>query len=151
MEYQLRKAAPQDVSAIHRLCVRLYEDADLGLPPVDHTKVLHQIVHAISEGLALVLGGERDGRRVIAGTLGLQPNADWFSSEASMRELWIYVLPEFRSFRAARMLISAGHEISAEHGMTFRMGIFGGKDLPRKIKLYERLGLRPAGVLFTGE
>lgn len=151
MQYQLRPAVQQDASTIYRLFLRLHEESEIALPPVNPVKAMHGIVHAIGQDLAVVLGAEKGGRWVIVGALGLTAGADWFGDEGSLRDLSVYVTPEYRSFQAARLLVGAGKAMAAKHRVTLRLGIFGGKDMPRKLKLYERLGFRPMGVMLVGD
>lgn len=151
IRYQARPAVMQDASTIFRLCARLHEESEIDLPPIDPAKAMHAIVHSIGEGLTAVLGADKRGQRVIVGGIGLMGSADWFTSQGSMRDLWVYCLPEYRSFLAARTLIRIGFAMAAKHDLQLRLGVFGGAEtLGRKTILYQRLGLRPAGVMFIG-
>lgn len=151
-QYHLRPAVQEDASAIYRLLKRMHAEADKPLDPIDPTTSMHRIVHAIGDGLAAVLGSEKDGRRVIVGSIGLTVDTAWFSKQPFIIDLWVYVMPEYRSMEAAEMLFDFVRTTAKAHEMGRpRLGSIVDGPSEAKTRLYRRLGFEPIGALFLGE
>ena len=74
--------------------------------------------------------------------------SDWWSEEKHLGDLWFYVTPEARKSNAAFELVREFKKVGQKADIPVRLGHVFSKDLERKDKFFQRLGLQKAGSVF---
>ena len=85
---------------------------------------------------------------VIVGSIGLQLTSSWYSTKKHYIDNWIYVLPEYRATGVAMELIKQVKEFAKTSEHSIVLALYNMEDTERKIKFFQRAGLKLAGALF---
>jgi hypothetical protein len=105
----VREAASRDdVKAIHLVLMMMAQEA--ARAPVDQEKVINQIIDAITQrDRYILLLAIVDGH--VAGTLCLVKSPWWYSHQEFLSDLWLYVLPKYRSSNVLAALLRDARDI----------------------------------------
>jgi hypothetical protein len=98
-------------------------------------------------GILGVIG--KPGRR-LEGVVLLTIGELWYSREIMLEEKVIFVVPEFRNAKGgrARKLAEFAKTTAEELGVPMAIGVLSNSRTEAKIRLYERVFGKPAGVYF---
>ena len=107
--------------------------------------MVNKITETIHRGIGFV---SLNDNNVIEGSIGGLVASDWWSDEKYLGDLWFYVTPEARKSNAAFELVRNFKRVGKEAKIPVRLGHVFSKDLERKDKFFERLGLQKAGSVF---
>lgn len=119
-----------------------------GKGDVNPIKTLLLINRSIAAGACWV--AVQGGR--LAGSMGCLPQEHMWSDHQALKETWLWIDPDVRSFRLVRQLIGLARERARALGLSlFVQSDADAVDASRLGKLYARLGLRQIGVVFVGE
>ncbi len=141
----IRRAGVLDISAIIALLIEMHNGTDVPASKIHSEKMVNKITETIHRGIGFV---SLNDNNVIEGSIGGLVASDWWSDEKYLGDLWFYVTPEARKSNAAFELVRNFKRIGKEAGVPVRLGHVFSKDLERKDKFFERLGLQKAGSVF---
>ena len=152
LELRLRPATQADVVEILRLLLAVHQESTVELPPVNPGKTIREISHCLEVGWGFMLGAKTEAGWVIAGSIGLYEETHWYTDEKNLTDLWFTVRPQYRSYKAARLLLTQAWAIAKSQGLVLRQSDMTGIRPEKKTKLYERLGYRQiGGMYFKGD
>ena len=141
----IRRAGVLDISAIIALLIEMHNGTDVPASKIHSEKMVNKITETIHRGIGFV---SLNDNNVIEGSIGGLVASDWWSDEKYLGDLWFYVTPEARKSNAAFELVRNFKKVGKEAGVPVRLGHVFSKDLERKDKFFERLGLQKAGSVF---
>ena len=141
----IRRAGVLDISAIIALLIEMHNGTDVPASKIHSEKMVNKITETIHRGIGFV---SLNDNNVIEGSIGGLVASDWWSDEKYLGDLWFYVTPEARKSNAAFELVRNFKRIGKEAKIPVRLGHVFSKDLERKDKFFERLGLQKAGSVF---
>ena len=141
----IRRAGVLDISAIIALLIEMHNGTDVPASKIHSEKMVNKITETIHRGIGFV---SLNDNNVIEGSIGGLVASDWWSDEKYLGDLWFYVTPEARKSNAAFELVRNFKRVGKEAGVPVRLGHVFSKDLERKDKFFERLGLQKAGSVF---
>jgi N-acetylglutamate synthase-like GNAT family acetyltransferase len=142
---KIRRAGVLDISAIIALLIEMHNGTDVPASKIHSEKMVNKITETIHRGIGFV---SLNDKNVIEGSIGGLVASDWWSDEKYLGDLWFYVTPEARKSNAAFELVRNFKRIGKEAKIPVRLGHVFSKDLERKDKFFERLGLQKAGSVF---
>ena len=142
---KIRRAGVLDISAIIALLIEMHNGTDVPASKIHSEKMVNKITETIHRGIGFV---SLNDNNVIEGSIGGLVASDWWSDEKYLGDLWFYVTPEARKSNAAFELVRNFKKVGKEAGVPVRLGHVFSKDLERKDKFFERLGLQKAGSVF---
>lgn len=151
----VREATLEDFDECCRLAIEATKENSLVKP--NYEKLLQHIYSALTRdhGIMGVIGPS-GGK--LEGAILLRIGELWYSSELIIEEKAIFVDHEFRSAKGgrARKLAEWGKHVSNELGIPLTIGVLSNDRTEGKMRLYERMFGKPAGVYFiyngnTGE
>jgi N-acetylglutamate synthase-like GNAT family acetyltransferase len=142
---KIRRAGVLDISAIIALLIEMHNGTDVPASKIHSEKMVNKITETIHRGIGFV---SLNDNNVIEGSIGGLVASDWWSDEKYLGDLWFYVTPEARKSNAAFELVRNFKRIGKEAKIPVRLGHVFSKDLERKDKFFERLGLQKAGSVF---
>ena len=141
----IRRAGVLDISAIIALLIEMHNGTDVPASKIHSEKMVNKITETIHRGIGFV---SLNDNNVIEGSIGGLVASDWWSDEKYLGDLWFYVNPEARKSNAAFELVRNFNRIGKEAKIPVGLGHVFSKDLERKDKLFDRLGLQNAGSVF---
>ena len=141
----IRRAGVLDISAIIALLIEMHNGTDVPASKIHSEKMVNKITETIHRGIGFV---SLNDNNVIEGSIGGLVASDWWSDEKYLGDLWFYVTPEARKSNAAFELVRNFKRVGKEAKVPVRLGHVFSKDLERKDKFFERLGLQKAGSVF---
>tara|TARA_R100000388_G_scaffold65948_1_gene47918 strand:+ start:1495 stop:1938 length:444 start_codon:yes stop_codon:yes gene_type:complete len=142
---KIRRAGVLDISAIIALLIEMHNGTDVPASKIHSEKMVNKITETIHRGIGFV---SLNDNNVIEGSIGGLVASDWWSDEKYLGDLWFYVTPEARKSNAAFELVRNFKRVGKEAKIPVRLGHVFSKDLERKDKFFERLGLQKAGSVF---
>ena len=142
---KIRRAGVLDISAIIALLIEMHNGTDVPASKIHSEKMVNKVTETIHRGIGFV---SLNDNNVIEGSIGGLVASDWWSDEKYLGDLWFYVTPEARKSNAAFELVRNFKRIGKEAKIPVRLGHVFSKDLERKDKFFERLGLQKAGSVF---
>ena len=142
---KIRRAGVLDISAIIALLIEMHNGTDVPASKIHSEKMVNKITETIHRGIGFV---SLNDNNVIEGSIGGLVASDWWSDEKYLGDLWFYVTPEARKSNAAFELVRNFKRLGKEAKIPVRLGHVFSKDLERKDKFFERLGLQKAGSVF---
>ena len=142
---KIRRAGVLDISAIIALLIEMHNGTDVPASKIHSEKMVNKVTETIHRGIGFV---SLNDNNVIEGSIGGLVASDWWSDEKYLGDLWFYVTPEARKSNAAFELVRNFKRIGKEAKIPVRLGHLFSKDLERKDKFFERLGLQKAGSVF---
>ena len=142
---KIRRAGVLDISAIIALLIEMHNGTDVPASKIHSEKMVNKITETIHRGIGFV---SLNDNNVIEGSIGGSVASDWWSDEKYLGDLWFYVTPEARKSNAAFELVRNFKRVGKEAKIPVRLGHVFSKDLERKDKFFERLGLQKAGSVF---
>lgn len=142
---KIRRAGVLDISAIIALLIEMHNGTDVPASKIHSEKMVNKITETIHRGIGFV---SLNDNNVIEGSIGGLVASDWWSDEKYLGDLWFYVTPEARKSNSAFELVRNFKRVGKEAGVPVRLGHVFSKDLERKDKFFERLGLQKAGSVF---
>lgn len=142
---KIRRAGVLDISAIIALLIEMHNGTDVPASKIHSEKMVNKITETIHRGIGFV---SLNDNNVIEGSIGGLVASDWWSDEKYLGDLWFYVTPEARKSNAAFELVRNFKRVGKEAKVPVRLGHVFSKDLERKDKFFERLGLQKAGSVF---
>ena len=122
-----------------------HEMGELSARHFDQEKVISEI--AITLGHDKTWVAETDDGKIV-GSIGLQLGQLWYTDRSRYGDKWFYVLPEYRSQGIATALIKQVKEFAKTSEYPITLGIYNMDDIERKIKFFQRAGLKLAGSTF---
>lgn len=147
-EIQVREGTLKDFDECCRLALAAVAENALVKP--DPQKLLEHIYAALTKnhGIMGVIG--QPGGRLEGGVL-LRMGCLWYSSEMVLEEKVLYVAEEFRSAKGgrARKLAEWCISVSDSLGIPLEVGMLSNERTEGKIRLYERIFGKAAGVYFV--
>ncbi|HLJ44681.1 MAG TPA: GNAT family N-acetyltransferase [Bryobacteraceae bacterium] len=137
-----------EVETLIDLGERMHDETAYAFLPYDRGKV-RRVIEAYlanpASACVLVARSENTPVGMLVGYLSVYD----FCDETIASDSVIYVLPEFRSWRAASGLIRAFRDWAAQRGAReVCLGVSSNVEVARTTKLYERLGLTYIGGTF---
>ncbi len=141
----IRRAGVLDISAIIALLIEMHNGTDVPASKIHSEKMVNKITETIHRGIGFV---SLNDNNVIEGSIGGLVASDWWSDEKYLGDLWFYVTPEARKSNAAFELVRNFKRVGKEAKVPVRLGHVFSKDLERKDRFFERLGLQKAGSVF---
>jgi len=146
-EIIVRVGTVDDLDEMMRLAMAAsYEN---GFVTPDPAMLLQAIYPSLllQEGIVGIIGKPR-GR--VEGAILLRMGTLWYSNEPTLEEKAIYVDPEFRAAKGgrARKLAEFAKKCADELGIPLSIGVLSNERTEGKIRLYERIFGKPAGVYF---
>lgn len=144
---KIRVGTPEDIHGMMDLAIAATKENAFIVP--SNMMLLESIWPALhrKEGIVGIIGepGER-----IEGAILLRVGKVWYSEEEVIEERAIYVDPEFRAAKGgrAKKLAEFAKEVSNELGLPLAIGVLSNNRTEAKIRMYERVFGKPAGVYF---
>lgn len=145
----IRPATVDDLPAILSLSKSLHSESRYQSLPYSGTKfgeLLHRLIDS-PDGMVAV--AERDGR--VIGTIAAIISEHYFADAIISYELGLYVDKPYRGtlagYRLAKEYITWARSKNVDQ---IDMGITTGINEERTGRMYERLGLRHVGIVFSG-
>jgi N-acetylglutamate synthase-like GNAT family acetyltransferase len=125
--------------------VREYHDfyAD-ELLPASPNKVLDQLYQTVVAGRVFLA---EEGEEII-GSLGCMVTHLWFSDQAHLCDMWLWVRPSKRASRAAVALVEYYKQYADDMGLPAYMEQISGYQPERLEKFYARRGFRRVGGIY---
>jgi GNAT superfamily N-acetyltransferase len=142
---QVRQATVLDSSFILSMLVKMHEESEFKLGPIDPKKFSQSVLSVINDGICFVAIDDDK----FLGSIGGVYSSEWWTNETILGDIWFYVHKEHRNTTAAIELMKKF--IEAGDGMNIKLGHVYNGDLDRKDKFYERLGLVKAGSTYIKE
>ena len=143
----IRSAHSQDLDVLVYLLSRMHAESRFAVLPYSPEKV-HEMLTAILAGLGCVFVLEQDGE--ISGTLVGLLMPQWFSHALVAEDLIFYIAPEHRGgLSAARLVRRFVAWAEREGAQMTSIGASTGVETERTAMLYERLGGKPSGVVYS--
>lgn len=147
-----RSGGPLDASALMRFLELMHTaacDKTGHLAPVDRYATMGVILACMREGFCELAINE--DKRHIVGAIGAVPMAEWWGTQAILRQVFLYVDSTHagRAFVAKR-LIGDLMTFARERMLPVAMGDIAGDASAKRMKFYERLGFTPVGANFYG-
>jgi|TARA_B100000900_G_C20377371_1_gene633001 purine-nucleoside phosphorylase len=142
---KIRRAGILDISAIAALLLEMHNGTDIPTSKINSEKMISKISEAIHKGVCFI---SLNDENVIEGSIGGLVASDWWSEEKHLGDLWFYVTPEARKSNAAFELVREFKKVGQKVNIPVRLGHVFSKDLERKDKFFQRLGLQKAGSVF---
>lgn len=119
-----------------------------GKTELDADKVVREVAAVL--GCKAWIAEDEDNK--IVGSLGLTKGASWYTSKEQYADRWFYVLPEWRKKGVATALLKQVKEFAKNAEHPVMLGIHNMEDVERKIKFFQRAGLKLAGgIFYVGE
>lgn len=128
----IRHATAADEDALFFLLVGMA--AENSKHPIAVQKSLDRIREIISIGGVFVAedGGE------IVGSVGVSPQASWFSNATFLGDSWFFVRPDKRTSRVALMLKKAVFELAEKNKMDLVLAVYSIDNAERKGQFFAR-------------
>ena len=137
-----------DVETLIELCEHMHDETAYAFLPFDRAKVRRVIEAYLANPASHCVLVVRSENTPVGMLLGYISEYDFCDATIACDSVF-YVLPQFRSWRAAAGLIRAFRDWAAERGAReVCMGISSNVEVARITKLYERLGLTCIGGTF---
>lgn len=136
------EAKPGDMLEIVEMLLEMHSEVSFTLGPPDRRK----IVDALAPCERWVI---KDFDDSIGGIIAFREATVWYSTAPFIADLVFYVRPAYRASRAASLLLRKAKERAKIKGLPLVLAANSGDDIPRKVKLYERMGFRQVGASFT--
>jgi hypothetical protein len=137
-------ATAHDEEAVMVLCRELH--AENGMFPLNEEKVRRHLRKAFNKegGILGVIGEPGKLESMIYMTI----STFWYSDQAHLEELFLYVRPEYRKSRNALELMQFARWCSLNTGFPLIIGVISEKQTVGKVRLYRRNLGRPVGAFF---
>lgn len=146
-EIVVRTGDLRDMDEMMRLAIAATEEN--GFMDADIEQLAANIFHSLqmSGGIVGVIG--KPGER-LEGAILLRIGPVWYSREPILDEKAVFVDPEFRAAKGgrAKKLVEFAKKCSDELGLPLSIGVLSNEKTEAKIRLYERMLGKPAGVYF---
>ena len=141
----VRFADPCDYEDLLSLCSKLW--AENGLFNVSDEKVRQMLAghYERKGGIIGVIGAPGE----LQGAVSLTMSQMWYSEQWLLKELFCFVLPEYRRSTNAKHLIQFAQKCAVDIGVPLIMGIISNERTEAKVRLYCRqFGGKPTGANF---
>lgn len=144
----IRKARPDDLERMLDLGELMHTESRYAAMSFNRNKVRALLRTMIQGGFAMV--AEREGR-IIGGFVGMVTE-HWFSDDKLASDIALFIEPESRGSMSVVRLIDAFLTWARQQGAAvIDLGINTGVHTNQTGQLYERLGGRLAGLLYSFE
>lgn len=117
--------------------------SEIALFPYDADKAYDSILDCIENGYVVL--AYRNGE--LAGSIGLQVMAYWYSTTEFVGEKWTFVRTNHRNSHIAAHLVKQAKDVAAKMGMYLFIDIFSDRQAETKNRLFRRY-LTPVGEKF---
>lgn len=138
-----RVATAADAGAIMDLLRDMH--AENGIASLDEQKVRARIDELLRSGWIIL--AEVDG--ALAGSIALQFQSFWYSSDIHIRDNWFFVRKGYRRSSIALRLKRTGEDMARRQNVPFAIGLFGKQDINRKRAFFR--DMRECGHFYMTE
>lgn len=144
----IRKAAADDLDRLVELGALMHAESRYAALRFNRDKVRALLAQLMQTGFVVV--AEREGR-IIGGFAGVVA-PHWFSDDKIASDLALFIEPGERGGMAVVRLVRAFLDYAQRHGaVTIDIGVNTGVHTEQTGQLFERLGGKLAGLLFSFE
>jgi len=145
----IRRAQKSDIPEIIRLSETMHMESRYRTLPYNGAKFADLIGKLIANSDGLVVVAEKDGQLI--GAIAGMVVENYFADARIAYEFGLYVEPAQRGTLAGYRLAKSYVDWATEKGADqIDMGITTGITEERTGKMYERLGLKHVGIIFSG-
>lgn len=143
-------SSPDDLVALHKLLLVMGQE--VARAQVNPAKVMQQLVDAVShpDTHTILMAVEKDA---LVGALCLVKSDFWYSDDAFLSDLFLFVLPQHRGGEAMQALIAAAEQIGAAADLQVILTINNPRRLRGSRAKFERVATLqnfvPAGVVLS--
>lgn len=123
------------------------EDEGFVFPP-DRTVILEYVKEIMNRNGGIIGVIYDHDNKIVEGVIGLRLDKFWFSDQWFIKDIFMYVHPEFRRSTRAKCLIAFAKECAKKMNIPLLMGIMSNIRTEAKAKLYERQ-MNRAGSFFV--
>lgn len=146
----IRYAEFHDLGDVFSLCLLALEELKDVLPfKISEEKLFERIKYFWAQAPCVVFEEDKE----IVGFWGLCTYLPFFSEEAALSDYMFYILPEFRSFKAAKNMVEAVKAVADDHGLPLELNYMITEKFDQKTRLFEMMDLQKTGVkgLYKGD
>lgn len=144
----VRLGEVRDFNEMMRLCLAATKENAYAYPDFD--KLANEVYAGLTGNMGVVgvIGG--DAGEKLEGAVLLRIGPIWYSHDLVLEEKAVFVDPEYRSAKGgrARKLVDWSKELAKDFGMPLAIGVLSNSRTEAKVRLYERIIGKPAGVYF---
>lgn len=134
----VRIAVPEDLLRVSELAAKGLRE--LGeVPDVD--RVNAKVLEAYEKAPCILYEKDR-----IQGMWGLTAFRPYFSNKLMLMDYMFYIEPDYRSFRAAKMMVEAVKKIANDHKIDIELNYMITHSFDKKMRLFEMMGFKKTGL-----
>lgn len=138
-----RYADLDDLPAVAEMCIMGLQELSENLPcRISEDKVLNSIINNWACAPCILL--EDNGRLI--GFYGLTTIAPYYTDEAVLGDYMLYINPEKRSYKAARILSIAARDVADKFNLVFDLNFITPANLNTKSRFLENMGAKVIGI-----
>jgi len=134
-------AKPQDIPQIVAMGYKVFEEIQMeqNIPAPSKNELLNVVTDAVIQDFVLVKRNKKNNKK-IEGVVVLKEIPFWWNtSESSLKELFMYIEPEFRSLKLLYSFIDSLQQLSKDFNRTIYLEIVG-KNAEKFDKVLKRKG-----------
>jgi len=140
---KIRYATFEDLHKVIELCIMGLDE--LSVNPhvtVSREKLTAKIISNWEHAPCILLENGSD----IIGFYGLTTYKPFYSNDAVLGDYMLFVLPQFRSYKAARMLSIAARDVADKFGMLLDLNFITPAKRESKARFLENMGAKVIGI-----
>lgn len=143
-------ALEEDIPQIVALSYKSFEESQMQEYKChpDFDKSLVFLANAVIKEMVFVKRNEQDQRLIDGMYVGTRGTA-WWCSEVYLSTNIFYIKPEYRSFKLAKLFVTAAKEYAIIKELPLVFDLFTQKDVEKKKKLFKFLGFEEYGSILA--